>query len=102
MIFFIILFHTVFSIQSSWTDANGDVSLVFNHQTKLYSDRFVKTCDVYDQVCIGRKCVHKWDGAEHSVFQLSASTCAGYELGMIYISFSFRILLGRFRKTTNE
>ena len=36
---------------------------------------------MYNRKCQKGSCTQRWDGAEDSVFCLSNSTCAGYELG---------------------
>ena len=33
--------------------------------------------------CISGDCTKHWDGSESSIFQLTKSTCAGYELGIV-------------------
>lgn len=53
-----------------------------SHQTHLYTDRTVRLFDVYKRVCLEGTCVQNWDGAEDSVFGLSAVTAAGYEIGI--------------------
>ena len=38
---------------------------------------------MYMRKCISENCAMHWDGSESSVFQLTKSTCAGYELGIV-------------------
>jgi hypothetical protein len=47
----------------------------------MYTDREVIECDVFLRRCLSNTCTSYWDGCEDSVFCLSKSTCAGYELG---------------------
>ena len=35
--------------------------------------------------CISGDCTKHWDGSESYIFQLIKSTCAGYELGIIFL-----------------
>ena len=42
----------------------------------------MKKCNVYMRKCMSEDCTKHWDGSETSVFQLTKSTCAGYELGI--------------------
>lgn len=59
---------------------------IYSHDTNLYTDTRVLRCKVYSRMCMSKTCRRKWDGATDSVFQLSTSTCAGYELGWEFVS----------------
>ena len=57
---------------------------MFKHKTVLYTDRGSKTVDVFALQCLNGNCMKEWDGSEDSVFALSKSTCAGYEIGSFF------------------
>ena len=54
-------------------------------KTLFYYDRVAVEYRVFDRLCVDRKCVMSWDGAEHSVYRLSTVTCAGYEIGEMFL-----------------
>ena len=51
----------------------------------FYYDRGAVEYRVFDRLCVDRKCVMSWDGAEHSVYMSSTVTCAGYETGEMFL-----------------
>ena len=53
----------------------------------------MKKCNVYMRKCINGDCAKHWDDSESSVFQLTKSTCAGYELGIVIYVVGKRSLL---------
>ena len=58
----------------------------------LYTDRGAIECRVNIRKCLSKTCVTHWDGAENSIFRLSKSTCAGYELGNVTNMLIFEII----------
>ena len=75
------IFNIFLSRWSSVDNQNG--ILIFEYSTSLFTDRCMKKCNVYMRKCISGDCTNHWNGSESSIFQLTKSTCAGYELGIV-------------------
>ncbi|XP_047144680.2 uncharacterized protein LOC124818179 [Hydra vulgaris] len=79
-------FDGVCECGAGWTtDAHPEGQLFPNGTSNLYTDRGVILVHVFFRRCVGMSCIRYWDGAEHCVFRISSSTCAGYEIGWDFV-----------------
>lgn len=72
------------NLQAGWFSDDFPDGIISQFETtNLYTTTCVVKCIVNIRKCLSMSCKLLWTGEYDSIFRLSHTTCAGYEIGMI-------------------
>ncbi|XP_057294962.1 uncharacterized protein LOC130623486 [Hydractinia symbiolongicarpus] len=72
--------------QAGWTsDENPDGLLEEVGKTTLFLSLGAVEAKVWKRKCLQGTCMRSWTGEDECIFRLSAHTCAGYEIGWMFV-----------------